>query len=206
MNNYSINLSSEEDENEFPGQHKNEKAIMVIRKHRIVLLPYLLHIIAMVLLPALFYIFVIPLTFSAFLEAPYDRLFILLAAIYYGFVWIIAFVVWVDYYLDIWIVTDERLLDVEQRGFFNRVVSELDLKRIQDITSKVQGMLPTMFGFGDIQIQTAAEEHRFHLKSIPHPVTTRRVIAQLCADAKEKDRLVFRDRDEQVKLRTYCRE
>jgi uncharacterized membrane protein YdbT with pleckstrin-like domain len=178
----------------FPGQHKEEEIKLIIRKHKIVLLTYALHIIIMSLLPVIFYLFVIPQTFSAFLEPPYNNLFILLSVIYYGFVWIIIFTAWVDYYLDIWIITNERLLDVEQRGFFNRVVSELDLKRIQDITSEVHGILPTMFGFGNIHIQTAAEEKKFELKSIPHPVTVRRKITELYRAAKEKDRLVFRER------------
>jgi len=180
----------------FPGQRKNEEIKLILRKHLITLLPHFMYISLMFLLPVIFYIIFVPAVFPAFLSAPYNRLFILLTLIYYGFVWIITFTVWVDYYLDVWIITNERLLDIEQIGFFNRVVSELDLKRIQDITSYVHGMLPTMFGFGNIKIQTAAEEKRFELKSIPHPVTTRREITKLYRAAREKDRFIFRDRDE----------
>ncbi len=180
----------------FPGQHEGEEVKLILRKHLIVLLPHLIYISLMFLLPIAFYIFFVPAVFPAFLIAPYERLFVLLLLIYYGFIWITAFMVWVDYYLDIWIITNERLLDIEQIGFFNRVVSELDLKRIQDITSRVYGVLPTMFGFGNIKIQTAAEERRFELKTIPHPVTTRRKITELYRAAREKDRFIFRDRDE----------
>lgn len=178
---------------EFPGQHEGEKIELVIRKHKITLLPPALYIIFMAIMPPVFYTFIAPQTFSAFLENPYQRIFILLSLIYYGFLWVAAFVIWVDYYLDIWIITNERILDVEQRGFFNRVVSELDLERIQDITSQVNGMLATMFGFGDIHIQTAAEEKRFKLKSVPHPVTIRKKIAELYGKAREKNRFVFKD-------------
>ena len=101
-----------------------------------------------------------------------------------------------DYYLDVWIITNQRLIDIEQKGFFNRSVSELDLKKIQDITSSVSGAIPTMFGFGNIHIQTAAEENKFEIKSVPHPVTARRKIIELYKHAKEKDRFIFRDRDE----------
>ncbi len=180
----------------FPGQHESEEIKLILRKHPIALLPHFMYISLMFFLPIAFYIIFVPAVFPAFLSAPYDRLFILLSLIYYGFIWIIAFTIWVDYYLDVWIVTNERLLDIEQIGFFNRVVSELDLKRIQDITSRVHGMLPTMFGFGNIHIQTAAEKSKFDMKSIPHPVTARRQITKLYRAAKEKDRLVFRDRDE----------
>ncbi|MCK5466479.1 PH domain-containing protein [Candidatus Parcubacteria bacterium] len=177
---------------DFPGQHENEKIALVTRKHLIVLLPYFLYIALMCLLPIIFYIFIVPYVLPAFMDDPHDRLFILLSAIYYGFVWIVIFTVWADYYLDIWIITNERIIDVEQIGFFNRVVSELDLKRIQDITSSVHGMLPTMFGFGNIHIQTAAEEGKFDLKSVPHPVTIRRRITKLYKAAREKDRFIFK--------------
>jgi len=180
----------------FPGQRENEEIKLVLRKHLIVLLPHFVYISLMFLLPVVFYIIIVPTAFPAFLNAPYDKLFILLTLIYYGFIWIITFTVWVDYYLDVWIITNERLLDIEQIGFFNRVVSELDFKRIQDITSRVHGILPTMFGFGNIHIQTAAEESKFDLKTIPHPVTVRREITKLYKAAKEKDRFIFRDRDE----------
>ena len=180
----------------FPGQHKNEEIKLILRKHLIVLLPHFVYISLMFLLPVVFYIIIVPTAFPAFLNAPYDKLFILLTLIYYGFIWIITFTVWVDYYLDVWIITNERLLDIEQIGFFNRVVSELDFKRIQDITSRVHGILPTMFGFGNIHIQTAAEESKFDLRTIPHPVTVRREITKLYKAAKEKDRFIFRDRDE----------
>jgi uncharacterized membrane protein YdbT with pleckstrin-like domain len=192
INLHKKNLSLKNKHN-FPGQHEGEEVVLVIRKHIITLLPYALHIILMCLLPVIFYSFIVPYALPAFLEEPYSGLFILLSVIYYGFVWIIIFTIWADYYLDIWIVTNERLINIEQIGFFNRVVSELDLKRIQDITSGVHGMIPTMFGFGNIHIQTAAEEGKFDLKSVPHPVTVRRQITKLYRAAREKDRFIFRN-------------
>lgn len=202
MNGKIINLYKREDDlskkkiYSFPGKHENEEVILVIRKHWVVLLPYVFHIALMCLLPVIFYSFVVPRALPAFLENPYSGLFVLLAVIYYGFVWIIIFTIWADYYLDIWIVTNERIMDIEQIGFFNRVVSELDLKRIQDITSSVYGIFPTMFGFGNIHIQTAAEEGKFDLKSVPHPVTVRREITKLYRAAREKDKFIFRDSEE----------
>ena len=187
------NNSNKESSYGFPGQHENENVVLVVRKHWIVLLPYFLQVALMCLLPIILYVFIVPYALPAFLEDPYSRFFFLLSIIYYGFIWIVIFMVWTDYYLDIWIVTNERIIDIEQIGFFNRVVSELDLKRIQDITSNVHGMLPTMFGFGNLHIQTAAEEGKFDLKSVPHPVTIRRRITKLYRAAREKDRFILKE-------------
>jgi len=189
-------IKASENKFKFPGQGSDEKVVLVIRKHKIVLLPYFLQLLALSFMPMLFYNLAVPAALPAFLEAPYNRILFLAYIVFYGFIWIGAFIVWVDYYLDVCIVTDKRILSVEQIGFFHRVTSELNLNRIQEMTSEVRGMFQTMFGFGDVYIQTAAEERKLTLKSIPHPVTTRKAIADLCAAAKERDRLIFRDREE----------
>ncbi len=179
----------------FPGQYENENIALVVRRHKIILLTYGFYIILMSAIPPIFYFSIMPNALSGFLYEPYDKIFILLSIIFYGFVWIAAFTVWLDYYLDIWIVTDQRILDVEQVGLFSRVVSEVDLEKIQDVTSEVHGMPATIFGFGDIHIQTAAEKTRFVMKSVPHPVTARREIIKLYRKAKEKEKHVFVDVD-----------
>jgi uncharacterized membrane protein YdbT with pleckstrin-like domain len=180
----------------FAGQRNGEEIKLIIRRHKIILLSYFLILLLMSLLPVIFYIVAVPMIFTAFFSYPYDRMYIFFTLIYYGFLWIIAFTIWVDYYLDVWIITDMRLLDIEQVGFFSRKVSELDLKRIQDITSEVNGMMGSMLSFGNVYIQTASEETRFKLKSIPHPVTTRNTIINLYEAARDRDRFIFRERDE----------
>lgn len=74
-----------------------------------------------------------------------------------------------DYWLDVWIVTNERIINAEQIGLFNRVVSEVYLHQIQDITSETKGLLATFLTFGDVFIQTAAERERFQFKNIDNP-------------------------------------
>lgn len=62
---------------------------------------------------------------------------------------------WLGYYLDVWIITDGRIIDVEQKTIFNREISEMPLDRIQNVTVEIPGFLATMLGFGNIKIQTA---------------------------------------------------
>jgi hypothetical protein len=93
--------------------------------------------------------------------------------------WLILFVVWIDYYLDVWIVTTKRIVNIEQVGLFNRQISELEHSKIQDVTSEVKGFLPTFFQYGYVYVQTAAEKARFTFKQIPDPVWVRNIIMQL---------------------------
>jgi hypothetical protein len=66
-----------------------------------------------------------------------------------------AFVVWTHYYLDLWVITDRRIISVEQIHFFNRNVAIFRLERMQDIEFSVKGLLQTFFNFGTLSAQTA---------------------------------------------------
>lgn len=74
---------------------------------------------------------------------------------------------WMDYYLDMWIITNERIIDIEQHGLFNREISEIPLHRVQDVTIQVRGIIETLLGFGTIRIQTAGERE-FDIRFVPH--------------------------------------
>lgn len=84
-------------------------------------------------------------------------------------IWIYMFLIWIDYYFDIWIVTSERIINIEQKGLFVRHVSELKLQNIQDVTTEVEGLIPTVLNYGDVHIQTAAEQERFIFRNVPDP-------------------------------------
>lgn len=98
---------------------------------------------------------------------------------FFLFIWLYAFLVWIDYYFDIWIITNERIVNIEQRGLFSREVSELQFSRIQDVTSVVDGFIPTILNFGNVYVQTAAEEKRFVFRQIPDPYTIKDMVMQL---------------------------
>ncbi len=94
---------------------------------------------------------------------------VLFFSVYYLFVWLFGLTAFLDYFLDVWIITDRRIIDIEQKALFSRTVSELELHRVQDVTAEVKGFFPTMFDYGNVYIQTAAEKERFIFKQIPNP-------------------------------------
>lgn len=95
----------------------------------------------------------------------------------------------VDYFLDVWIVTNERILNIEQNQIFSRVVAEHELSKIQDVACEVHGMLPTFFNYGDVHIQTAAETQRFVFRQVPRPLDVKREITGLCEKRKMNESL-----------------
>ena len=66
-------------------------------------------------------------------------------------------------------VTNEHIIDIEQKTVFNRIVAKLELERIQDVTAETKGFMQTVFNYGDVYIQTAGERERFVFKDVPSP-------------------------------------
>lgn len=144
------------------------------------------------LLKSIFYILVgiiplIPLAFFA--REIYDLNFIGITLIglvaFYMTIWSMFFYEMMIYLLDTWIVTNDRILDIECRGFFIRTVSELDLARVQDISVKTTGFIQTIFDFGDIEIQSAGAVNKFRFRQVAHPQMVKDRIMKLVIEAKK---------------------
>lgn len=83
--------------------------------------------------------------------------------------WIFAFAMWTNYFLDIWIVTDKRLIDIDQKGLFRREITTTRLEKVQDVTVAVEGVLGTLFGFGNIVIHTAGDNPDIYIRNALNP-------------------------------------
>lgn len=168
----------------FPGQLQNEKAISILRRHRIVLLWFAIYFLVMIFLPFFLFksfdfIFGIPLLGAT------RMIFFFFVGLHLLFTVILSFSIFIDYYLDVWIITDQRIISIEQKGLFNRTINEVRFERIQDITSVVPGFFATYFKYGNVFIQTAGESERMVLKQIPDPIETRRLISEIYDRALE---------------------
>ena len=149
----------------FEGKKDYENVHTLLYRHWFVLFEHCLAFIFFAILPVIVYgsvgIYLESLRLASVLA--------FLTSLYYLVWWYgLAYVVTM-YLLDTWIVTDHRVVDSEQHGFFRRTVSELTLSKIQDISVRVRGPITTFFDFGDLVIQTAGTQERFHFKQIPHP-------------------------------------
>lgn len=157
---------------------ENETIIRVLHRNWFYLLEqfFLVFVISGVFAAGLFYA---PIFFPEMLGAQYQQLVAFMENSFLLAIWIYSFLIWVDYYFDIWIITTERIINIEQKGMFTRKVSELRYNKIEDITAEVTGFLPTILNYGDVQIQTAAEEAEFRFRTISDPYEIKNVIMGL---------------------------
>lgn len=91
-------------------------------------------------------------------------------------VWTAAWGAFTRYFLNVWVVTNLRIVEIHQRGFFNREVSSVLLNRVQDVTTEVVGLLSSVLSIGDIKVQSAGADVEFHMRGIPRPEDTRDLI------------------------------
>lgn len=172
----------------FPHLDEKEIAVLTLRKHPIVMLGAAMKGLGLLFLPPVMYGLFTATTpdFFNFTEgSPLPYLIILGVSIYYLYLWLFLYVHWLEYYLDVWIVTPERIINIDQRRLFSRRISEMRLAQIQDCTTEVEGMLHTFFRFGDIDLQTAAKENKFTFKNIPRPDDVQGIILKLMKENQE---------------------
>ena len=162
-----------------PNQKKGEHTAVFLRRHWFAVFKIIFLFIILAAAPPIVFLIVSFDLIENGLSQTGTVLIILLGSAYYLFVWLFAFHEFVDYYLDVWIVTNKRILNIEQKGIFARTISEQKLDRIQDITSEIHGIIPTFLQFGDLHVQTAAEKQRFIFKQIPRPDKVRKKIIGL---------------------------
>ncbi|MCX6765379.1 MAG: PH domain-containing protein [Candidatus Moranbacteria bacterium] len=157
---------------------EQERIIKVIHRHWFDILQQFFIVIFLVAALASGF-FVLPALFSVFQQNNFYALMLFLETIFVLFIWIYAFFVWIDYYFDVWIITSERVVNIEQKGLFMRQVSELKFAKIQDVTAEVEGFFPTILNYGDVHIQTAGEEERFIFRQIPDPYGIKSIVMDL---------------------------
>ena len=141
---------------DFDGQRDGEQLLFVFRRH----------IIAM---RKGFYLLLVPFALSSIpplIWQSHLELFLLpIGGLLVGL--ILFFYHYLMWYFTIYIVTDQRIRQITQRGFFGKDVVELRLSKIQNISYNVPGFTGEVFDFGTIVIQTFVGDLVIH--NVAHP-------------------------------------
>ena len=156
----------------------DEHIVAVVRHHWFVLVRDTIGIFILFLVPFLVIPFVaagiigggtslaIPAGFGLFFSALWALI-----------MWHLLFMRWTDYYFDMWIITNLRIIDIDQRGFFHRdLTTLLDLDHIQDINTKTVGIIGNILSFGTLMLQTAGAKVEFIMDEVAHPQKVERMI------------------------------
>jgi len=147
----------------FRGQQKNEAVLCFCRKHWIVLLPYFLNLVfVLAAVGILFYI-------RSYIG---ENIFYVIStvAIIGGTYFIHSFFIhFLNYYLRILIVTNFRVIELNQTLYFNKTGDSIDLREIQDIEVHQEGVLKTIFNYGEVVIALSSAGTSKTIRYIPNP-------------------------------------
>lgn len=91
------------------------------------------------------------------------------AVIWFGYWAVRAYLSWYRYRNDLWVITNQRVVDSIKRHWFHHRMASADVVDIEDMSVVREGILQTAFNFGDVRCQTAGEVPNFVLAGIPRP-------------------------------------
>jgi len=91
-----------------------------------------------------------------------------------------------DWFFNVNIITDERVMDFDFSNLIYKQVSDAKLDKIQDISYKMGGAIRTMFNYGDVVVQTASEIPNFEFEAVPKPDKVVEVMQYLIAEEENE--------------------
>lgn len=160
----------------FADQKANEEIVLIVRRHFVTNLPWLIT----ALLLALFPITLLPIIIRFFpFTPPNFQTSVLVALFFYlgvfGFV-LLKFTLW---YFHVGILTNLRIRDIDIHGILYKDVSETNNEFIQDVTHSQIGFIRSLFNYGEVMVQTAGTKPNIEFDKAPKPAKIAQIIAGL---------------------------
>jgi len=102
----------------------------------------------------------------------------------------LAFAAWAfyDYFNDLLLVTNMRVIHVEQRPFVDLHQTDAPLARIQDASTTAPSLLARALGYGTLVVQTAGAEHGIVFDRLPAPESAKALIFEQARAMRERER------------------
>jgi hypothetical protein len=130
----------------FPSQQPDEKIILAVREHWFRLFSKILLIAILSLLPWLVRLLLFN-TDILDLTDPIDQAVTVVSQVYYLGLLVGLFIVFVLYYLNLHVVSADRIVDIDQVGLLFHEVSELNIETIEDVTSQTKGVIGNLLDY-----------------------------------------------------------
>lgn len=156
----------------FEERDLDEEIILVARQHWFTNLRWIVIAIIMAFIPSL-------LHFSDILATFTPQYHFAANIFWYLITFIFAFEKFLGWYFNVYIITDERVVDIDFNNLLDKKFSEAKISMIQDVTSQVVGLSQTMFNYGSVFIQTASEVPEIEFQKVANPQKIIKVLQQL---------------------------
>jgi hypothetical protein len=170
------------DKFQFENQREDEEVILLRKRHPWVLAK-----------PGFIFIFLLLLILTSFLIWGASRISMIILALLGIVILSYGLNVWFVYVNGIYILTNQRLICIDQKSVFQRTVSEAELENIQNITSDVNGVIGNLLKIGRIKISTAGNTVGLEIRDVNDPYFVHeKIIDQQRQFKKNKDSHLIR--------------
>lgn len=171
----------------FESQQDDETVLLLGRRHLVTNLGW----IAM-----LCFAFVIPFVWGEFpfLKALDGNTLVSITMLWYMGLIFFGMQSFLTWFYNVYIITNERLVDVDFIGLLSKTVNVAQISMIQDVNYTQKGILASFFNYGDVIVQTASEQRTpdthtetsaFTFEAVAFPDKVASVISQLTEEAEK---------------------
>ena len=164
----------------FSTQHDGESIEYLLRRHWWTNVKWMLLSAFLLILPVIFANFSQLFTFWDIFSSDLK---IVLLLVWYFVAAFFVFEHFLLWYYNAFLITDERVLDLDFYGFFHMESSEARLEQIQDVSHTQGGLSQLIFNFGNVYVQTASELGKIEILGVANPAKVHKILI----DLKEKE-------------------
>lgn len=111
---------------------------------------------------------------------------ILINVVFWMFFSTFLYIEWLNHELDMYVVSNNRVIWINQISFLNRAVSECNLWQVQEVNSKTSWLFANIFNYWTLTIQTAWNATTLTMDFAPDPMQTARKILNIVDDYRDK--------------------
>ena len=163
----------------FETMDNDEKVILFLRKHWITNAGWILMLLLLLATPTLVMLTPVLNGVPANFRFVFMLIWYLISIAYF----LESFLTW---FFNVYIVTDERIIDIDFYNLIYKEISDANIDKIQDVTFKMGGVVRTLFNYGDVLVQTASEVPNFEFLAVPYPDRVVKVLQDLRIEEQQE--------------------
>lgn len=153
-----------------------EKMLMTIRRHWIVYVFLGVYFLSAVILSIVL--------FAIFWFNTLTNISIIVLWLFFS---LFLYIEWLNHELDMYVVTNNRVIWIDQISFLNRTVSECNLWQVQEVNSRTSWLLANIFNYWTLSIQTAWNKTTLRMDFSPNAIQWARKVLNIVDDYRDKN-------------------
>lgn len=167
----------------FEEQEEDEKALLVLRRHFITNLHWIIIGTILFVLPLIFIPFSSTLSVFDFFQLP-PHFILIFTIFYYLIVFTYLFVNFITWYFNVVLITNKKVVDVDFSNLVYKNVAATKHSLLQDASYSQIGVLRSLFDYGDVLVQTAGSLDNFNFNAVPKPGKVVQIVEDLIGAGK----------------------